>query len=145
MRSVKLKAAAVVVLLLFAVIFYPGSAKSQSLEPSAYSNAPIGINFLIAGYAYQEGSVLLDPSLPVKDVSVEGHSAVLAYARSIDVFGKSGKIDLIVPYAWLSGSGKLMEEERSRMVSGFADPAVRLSVNLFGAPALSFEQFKNYR
>ena len=103
------------------------------------------MNFLIAGYAYQQGDVLLDPSLPLKDVNMQIHSAVLAYARSLDLFGKSGRIDLLVPYAWLSGTGKLLEEERSREVSGLADPMLRFYVNLYGAPALSFDEFRNYR
>ena len=139
------QAMVVLALLLFTVFFYPGSAQAQSLEPRAYSNLPVGMNFLIAGYAYQQGDVLLDPSLPLKDVNMQIHSAVLAYARSLDLFGKSGKIDLLVPYAWLSGTGKLLEEERSREVSGLADPMLRFYVNLYGAPALSFEEFKNYR
>jgi hypothetical protein len=128
-----------------AVMFYPAPAQAQALEPRAYSNLPVDLNFLIVGYAYQQGEVLLDPSLPLKDVSLQIHSALLAYARSLDLFGKSAKIDLIVPYAWLSGTGKLLEEERSRNVSGLADPALRLSVNLCGAPALAFEEFKQYR
>jgi len=136
---------AAVASLALAIIFHPGSANAQSMEPRAYSNAPVGMNFLILGYAYQQGDVLLDPSVPVKDVSAKVHTAVLAYARSLDVFGKSGKIDIVVPYAWLSASGTANEVSQSRDVSGFADPAVRFSVNLYGAPALSFEEFKNYR
>ena len=129
-------------LFLTAIICFPISAGAQSLEPRAYSNLPIGMNFLIAGYAYQQGDVLLDPSLPLKDVNMQIHSAVLAYARSLDLFGKSGRIDLLVPYAYLSGTGKLLEEERSREVSGLADPMLRFYVNFYGAPALSFEEFK---
>ena len=136
---------AAVALLAIAVIFHPGSANAQSMEPRAYSNAPVGMNFLILGYAYQQGDVLLDPSLPLKDVSSKIHSAVLAYARSLDVFGKSGNIAIVVPYAWVSATGTLNEEGQSRNVSGFADPAIRFSVNLYGAPALSLKEFKNYR
>lgn len=139
------QALALLALFLLAANFYPASAPAQSLEPRAYSNLPIGMNFLIAGYAYQQGEVLLDPSLPLKDVNMQIHSAVLAYARSLNLFGQSGKIDLILPYAWLSGTGKLLEEERSREVSGLADPMLRFSLNLYGAPALSFEDFKKYR
>jgi hypothetical protein len=68
-------------------MFYPGSAGAQSLEPRAYSNLPNGMNFLIVGYAYQQGEVLLDPSLPLKDVSMQIHSAVPAYVRSLDLLG----------------------------------------------------------
>ena len=128
-----------------ALLFHPGSADAQSMEPRAYSNAPVGMNFLLLGYVYQQGDVLLDPSVPVKDLNVEVHTAFLGYSRLLDVFGKSGRIDMIVPYAWLSGSGKVQEKDRNRYVSGFADPGVRFSVNLYGAPALSFEGFKNYR
>ena len=128
-----------------AVIFHAGSANAQSMEPRAYSNAPVGMNFLILGYAYQWGDVLLDPSLPVQNVTVKAHTAVLAYARSLDVLGKSGKIDIVVPYALLSATGTLNEVGQSRNVRGFADPSVRFSVNLYGAPALPLEEFKNYR
>lgn len=144
-RAVTPRAVAFAALLLTAVMFYPGSVGAQSLEPRAYSNLPIGMNFLLAGYAYQQGEVLLDPSLPLKDVNMQIHSAVLGYARSLDLFGMSGRIDLLVPYAWLSGTGKLLEQERSRNVSGLADPGLRFSINLYGAPALSFEEFRNYR
>lgn len=39
-------------------------AQAQDIEPRAYSNAPIGVNFLIAGYAYTQGAVPFDASLP---------------------------------------------------------------------------------
>ncbi len=135
----------VVSLLAIGVIMYPGSAHAQSMEPRAYSNAPVGMNFLIMGYAYQHGDVLLDPSLPVTDVHAKIYSVLADYTRSLDVWGKSGKIDFIVPYAWISATGKVNEEGRSRKVSGFGDPGVRFSVNLYGAPALSLEEFRNYR
>lgn len=136
---------AAIVLLAIAVIFHPGLAIAQSLEPRAYSNTPVGMNFLMLGYGYQWGDVLLDPSVPVKDVSAESHTAFLAYIRSLNVWGKSGKIDVIVPYSWLSATGMVQEEGRSRYVSGFSDPAVRFSVNLYGAPSLSLEEFKSYK
>jgi hypothetical protein len=136
---------AVVALLSIVLTSLPGSASAQSLEPRAYANAPVGLNFLVLGYAYQEGDVLFDPSVPLKDASVEIHYSVLGYVRSLDVWGKSGKIDMIIPYAWLSGKAKVVEEERSRRVSGLADPSLRFSVNLYGAPALSLEDFKSYR
>ncbi len=134
-----------IVLLAIAAVFHPGSASAQSLEPRAYANAPAGLNFLLLGYAYQQGDVLLDPSVPVKDLSAEIHSAFLGYVRSLNVWGKSGKIDVLVPYAWLSATGTVQEEGRSRYVSGFSDPSLRFSVNLYGAPSLSLEEFKSYR
>ena len=103
------------------------------------------MNFAILGYAYQWGDVLLDPSAPVKDVTAKAHTALLAYSRVLDVFGKTGRIDAVVPYALLSATGKVSEQGRTRNVRGFADPALRFSVNLLGSPALSYEEFKKYQ
>lgn len=117
----------------------------QDLEPRTYANTPIGLNFLIAGYGHLEGGVATDPALPIENTQVEVHSTVFAYVRSLEVFGKSTKFDVVVPYAWASGSATAIGQFREREVSGFADPRVRYSVNLYGAPALSLEDFKNYQ
>ena len=119
-------------------------AHAQEIEPRAYSNAPIGVNFLIAGYAYTEGAVPFDTSLPVKNANLKTSSALLAYARVLDLWGKSAKFDAILPYTWLSGSAEREGEPVERNVSGFADPRFRLSVNLYGAPALTLQEFKDY-
>ncbi len=121
------------------------TATAQDLEPRAYTNTPIGLNFLLAGYVYQEGEVATDPSLPFDDASLHVHSAVLAYARSLSLLGKSAKVDIIVPYSWLDGSATFQGESVERIVDGFADPRFRLSVNLYGAPALALDEFANYR
>lgn len=124
----------------------PG-AHAQSMEPRAYTNAPVGMNFLIAGYNYMQGGVLLDASVPLTDVDVRIHSLILAYSRMLDLWGRSGSIGVVLPYAWLSASGTLESTGKSgkRTVSGPADPALRFSVNLYGGPALTLEEFKNYR
>ena len=98
------------------------TAFAQDIEPRAYSNAPVGVNFLIAGYAYTEGGLAFDPSLPVKDPQLETHSAVLAYARVLDLWGKSGKVDAIVPYTWLDGSADFNGQTVERKVNGLAMP-----------------------
>ena len=66
-------------------------ARGQDLEPRTYSNIPVGLNFLIAGYGYSVGGVVTDPSFPLEDGDVQIHSTVLAYARAVDVWGTSGK------------------------------------------------------
>ena len=69
--------------LAIAVIFHPGLGIGQSLEPRVYSNTPVGMNFLILGYAYQQGDVLLAPSVPLKDVMLRSNLLSWPmYARS---------------------------------------------------------------
>src|SRR4029453_5395793 len=122
-------------------------SRAQTLEPRAYSNAPVGLNFLIAGYGYSQGEILPDPALAVEDANAEIHGAVVGYARTLDFWGKSGKVAVILPYAWFSGSATFAGTgvERTRVISGFADPSVSVSINFLGAPALSLRGFIRYQ
>jgi hypothetical protein len=120
-------------------------ARGQDLEPRTYSNIPVGLNFLIAGYGYSVGGVVTDPSFPLEDGDVQIHSTVLAYARAVDVWGTSGKFDVVLPFAWVSGTATFRGQPREREVSGLADPRFRFSVNLYGAPALSLQEFADYK
>ncbi|HSF59072.1 MAG TPA: hypothetical protein VLD83_13465, partial [Candidatus Binatia bacterium] len=79
---------------------------AQDLEPRAYAVTPVGLNFLIGGYAYSKGAVGTDPSVPIEDAEVKVNSAVVAYVRTLDLWGRSGKFDIILPYSWVSGSAK---------------------------------------
>jgi hypothetical protein len=91
------------------------------------------------------GGLSSDPSLPVTDVELKTHVSLLAYTRVLDFWGQSGKVDLALPYVWLSGSATFRGQEQRRVVNGFADPIFRLSVNLLGAPALTLKEFANYK
>jgi len=70
------------------------SARAQDIEPRAYSNAPLGVNFAIAGYAYTRDGLAFDPAVPVTDLHLHTSNAVLGYARVVDFRGQSGKIDV---------------------------------------------------
>jgi len=120
-------------------------AIAQDIEPRAYSNAPIGVNFVIGGAAFTRGGIAFDTSLPITDPKLTTSSAVVGYARVVDVWGSSGKISAIVPYTWLSGSAIYQGGPVERKVDGFGDALVRLSVNLYGAPSLTLPEFRSYQ
>lgn len=120
------------------------SAAGQDLEPRTYANTPVGLNFLIAGYGYIAGGVATDPALPIENTKIELHSGALAYARAIDVFGKSAKFDVVLPYGSLQGTATVFGQDGNREVSGLFDPKFHFSVNFFGAPALSLQEFAKY-
>jgi hypothetical protein len=119
-------------------------AYSPDIEPRAYSNAPVGVNFLIAGYAYTRGGVAFGPSLPITNPNLHTSNAVVAYARVLDLWGMSGKFDATVPYTWLSGTADFRGQTVPRTVDGFANSAFRLSINLCGAPALTLKEFADW-
>ena len=131
-------------LVLASVAISARRADGQELEPRSYVNTPVGMNFVIAGYGYTDGNVAFSQSSPLTDAEVQTHAGFLAYVRALDVWGLSGKLGVIVPFARASGSAKLAGHERERQVSGLADPRFRFSVNLYGAPALSLAEFGGY-
>jgi hypothetical protein len=83
--------------------------------------------------------------VPITNGKLEIHSIVLAYSRALDFWGKSGKVDIIIPEAWISGQAEVAGEQRSREIGGFADPLFRVYVNLYGAPALTMKEFAKYQ
>ena len=126
-------------------MFAAAVAHPQDLEPRSYSNTPTGLNFLIVGYGYANGTMAFDPSLPIADAEYRMNSGLVAYAHSLDVWGKSAKFDVVVPYSSFSGHALLSGQSRQREMSGFNDPRFRFAMNFYGAPALSLKEFAGYR
>ena len=126
------------------IVVPAGEVHAQALEPRSYVNTPVGINFLLLGYGYTDGDVAFDASSPITDAKVHVHYGLLGYARSLDVWGLSGKFVAVLPLAETSGSAKLAGQERERQVFGVADPLLRVSVNVYGAPAITMDEFPAY-
>jgi hypothetical protein len=103
------------------------------------------MNFLIFGYNYSDGALLFDPSLPVTDASARVDMGFAGYVRSLDVADKSAKFGVLLPYAVLDADGYVEGVYTTREDSGMADPAFYFTINVYGGPALSFEEFKDYR
>ncbi len=85
------------ILVTFLFISQVTTAQAQEIEPRAYSNAPIGVNFLIAGYAFTRGALATDSSALVTNAELTTSSAVLGYAHVLDLWGQSAKFDVILP------------------------------------------------
>jgi Putative MetA-pathway of phenol degradation len=129
---------------LLALLGAAADCPAQEIEPRAYSNIPTGLNFVAVGYAYSAGDISADSSVPLEDASLRVHGSFLGYVRSFDFFGRSANVAVAVPYAWLSGSATFRGDTVEREVSGFGDPRLRIAVNLYGAPSMSLEEFKEY-
>ena len=71
-------------------------------------------------------------------------TGLLAYVRSLDFWGRSGKVDVIVPYSHLEGDAVFAGQQVSRNISGLGDPRLRLAVNLYGAPSLMVPEFRSF-
>ena len=123
----------------------PTVACAQQMDPRSYANAPIGLNFLLTGYAYSWGDIVSDPAVPIAGADAKVNAVYFGYARTLDFWGQSGTLGLVLPYASAYAKGTIQEQATSIVRSGFGDAVLRLSVNLYGAPALSLPEFRNYR
>jgi Putative MetA-pathway of phenol degradation len=120
------------------------AARAQDIEPRAYSNAPIGVNFLVGGYAYTRGSLPTDSDIPLTSAHIATSNALLAYGHVFEFLGQSAKVDIAAPYSWLGGSALFAGQPITRSVDGLGDTRLRVSVNLFGAPAMDLAHFREY-
>ena len=120
-------------------------AHAQSIEPRAYSPAPVGVNFLVLAYAGSRGGLPTDTSTPLRDPRLEVQGPILGYARTFGLLGRLAKFDAILPAGRLSGSATYQGQPVQREVQGLLDPLVRVSVNLAGMPALTPEEFRSFR
>ncbi|MEY3419096.1 MAG: hypothetical protein RJA46_867 [Pseudomonadota bacterium] len=108
-------------------------AHAQEIEARTYSNAPIGINFISAGVAQAKaGNYTLT-------------SEVMGLTHIFDAFGQSGKLTLVLPYGQLSGSSSIGGRTVNASTEGLSDPLIKAAINLYGAPALTLDQFKSYQ
>ena len=133
-----------IVLAAVSLFSLPGTGGAQELEPRQYSNIPVGMNFLLAGYARSQGGVLFDPSIDLENASVDFDGPVIGYARSLAVGEMSSKIDAGLTRVCLTGSADYQGERAFRDVCGLSDARMRFSVNFLGAPAYSLEEFAGY-
>lgn len=119
---------------LFLVLAAPAAA--QELEPRAFSQVPVGMNFAILSWGYAGGDVIFDSSVPIEDATGNIQTITAGYVRSLGLWGKSAKLAVLVPYSAGDWEGQLDGSHAATSRTGFRDPAVQLSVNLIGGPAL---------
>ena len=66
------------IIIVFSMLTHCFDLNAQEIEPRAYSNAPIGVNFFISGYAYTQGDLSFGSNLPITDAQLHTSNAVLA-------------------------------------------------------------------
>lgn len=120
---------------------WQGPTFAQDLEPRRWSHLPVGINAVGIGTSYLDGDIFVDPVLEIEDANTQVLGFGGVYLRSFDFFGKSARFDLRVPYVNGRWEGILQGRQASTRRQGFGDPRLRVSVLLWGGPALSKKEF----
>lgn len=130
---------------LVALMLWCVAGSAQELTPRAYWPAPRGTQVGVVGYAYTDGNIIFDPSVPIYEAETRTNSALLAYLGTFSLFGRSANVIAKLPYAWGETAGLIASESASREFSNFADIGVTFSVNLIGAPSMTVEEFQVFR
>lgn len=120
-------------------------ARAQELEPGRWNHLPINTSFLGIGYAYADGDLSFDPVLQIEDATVEIHTVALRTIRSFDLLGFSARVDLSGAYQDGTWKGTLAGAPARVDRKGWADPIVRFTLDLYGAPPLEGKAFAEYR
>lgn len=117
---------------------------SQELEPRAYSNLPAKANFTAINYTYTTGNIISDPASPIKDLELNTNNIIAGYLRTFSLFGRLSRVQVLLPYTFLSGTAKLGGKDTSGTRSGLSDSRIRFGINIIGSPALSLKDFVKY-
>jgi Putative MetA-pathway of phenol degradation len=119
----------------------PAICAAQDLTPRAYLPVPVSANAVIVTYAWSDGDITFDPTLPVTDVTGTIKAPVLSYYNAFSFFGRSANVTGSLPFIVGDISGKLRGQDAAIHRAGVGDTVVRMAVNLRGGPALTPAQF----
>jgi hypothetical protein len=120
-------------------------ASAQDLEPRRWTHLPTGLNIVGAGYGYTEANVYFSPFWKITDGTSRINSLGVSAIHTFNLAGKSARVSLALPYLSGRWEGNVDEEYQVIHRRGAGDPRLRLSVNLYGAPALNGPEYAQYR
>jgi hypothetical protein len=134
----RLSAASAVIagLTILRLLAVPTTGVTQELVARAYTNTPVGLNFIAVGYGYSAGNVFFDPALPFEDTDARINAVFVRYVRSLELFGKPAKIKAALPWTTGHWEGFLDGEHRTRDATGLADVRLGFDILVSGAPPL---------
>jgi hypothetical protein len=131
--------------LLLAACLMTAVCAAQDLSPRAYVISPIKFNAVTLSYAFNDGSVLFDPAVPVTGATGTINAQIFNAYHSFGLFGRSANILAILPYAFANFSGTVGGVSQSIYRSGMLDSTYRFSVNLKGGPAMTVKEFGKWQ
>ena len=86
------------------------AAWAQDMEPKSYSASPVGTTFLVVAASRNTGSVVFDPTLPIRDVDARIGGIALGVGTTFDLFGKLALASAVIPFAWGAMTGIVGEQ-----------------------------------
>ena len=118
---------------------------AQDLAPRAYLITPNHSNAVTLTYAFYNGSIIFDGTIPITDANARVHVPVLSYSHSLGLFGRTAAFTASLPYGVGTFHGTVAEAETLANRSGLLTPTFRFSINLKGGPAMNVADFMKWR
>ena len=131
-------------LLLCFLIIIDNKSFAQDIEPRRWTPLPLGINIVGAGYGNTQGKIFFDPILQVEDATVSINAIAVQYVHPFKLWNKLARLDVLVPYSTARWEGLLAGVPTTVKRNGFADPRIRLSVNIIGPQAIGIKEMREY-
>lgn len=126
---------------LFVVLALARTAAAQELDPRAFAPAPVGTTIVLAGLGESTGGILFDPSVGVADVDADLHIVTSGFGYTFGLGGRQARVLAVFPIAWGNIAGNVHAQPQRQDLRGLADPRIKVSIGLRGAPALRAVQF----
>jgi hypothetical protein len=127
------------------VLLTPVCGTAQELEPGAYWPIPKGLNIVTAVNTFNWGDVAFDPSAPIDDASATINTTAIAFTRAFSLAGRSANAGVVLPVVGGHLEGMYLGEPAEVGRFGLGDPRLRFAMNLYGAPAMTPQEFASYR
>lgn len=122
--------------------FIMSAAPAAAGKARDYLNAPVNtwVTFYNLGYSNSVSPATGGAEFGIADVTTDVTSQSLILSRILDVRGRTGGLSLVLPYADIDVAAGPVEAG----ARGIGDIGLVAEVNLFGAPALSREDFAQW-
>jgi hypothetical protein len=117
---------------------------AQEMEPRLYASLPKNMNGAGIAYGISRGNVLTDPSLPISGLKITAHNIAGIYVRTFGLLNKLARVQVTIPYLYMSGTAEIDGRDTSVGRGGTGDPRIRFSMSLLGAPAYDRKEFSKY-
>ncbi len=126
-------------------LFSAAAIHAQDLSPRAYVITPIHTNAAILTWAYFDGGVNFNGTVPISGATGTYNVPILSLYHTLNLFGRSANLTASLPYAVGNFTGTLMGQQQTIYRSGLLDTSVRFSVNLKGGPAMTPQVFSKWK
>jgi hypothetical protein len=119
-------------------------AFAQDLEPRRWTHLPVGSHILTVGYAGSEADIFFNPLIGITDGTADLNAWIGRYSYFFDWGGRTTRLDAILPYVSGTWEGLVDGAPGRRTIAAGGDPWLRLSMNLYGSPALKGQAFRDF-